>query len=155
MTRERSGVVLFVGVIVVAFVSLAAYSFSILMRTELYAAQLHGDQVRSQTMTDSGLSYLNSWAEASRSERESVGGIEVNEILFRNVMVDGYVDPLRPGLFSIIRPALSHDGRAEIDQSPTSADDSGGLPPLTFGVVNESGKLHLQTVLAWETANPG
>lgn len=155
MIRNRSGVILFVVVIVVALVSLAAYSFSILMRSELYAARLHADQVQSHSMSASGLSYLNSWAESSRSERDSVGGLDVNEALFRNVLVDGYVDPIRPGLFSIVRPGMIHDGVAEIDRFTDPTDGPPGLAPLTFGAVNESGKLHLQTVLEWETANPG
>ena len=155
MIYSRSGVVLFVVVIVVALVSLAAYSFSILMRTELYAARLHGDQMQSRSMTTSGLSYVNSWAESSRRERDSIGGLDVNEALFRNVLVDGYVDPFRPGLFSVVRPAINNDGVAEIDRFSAAIDGSPGLAPLTFGVVNESGKLHLQTVLEWESANPG
>ena len=155
MIYNRSGVVLFVVVIVVALVSLAAYSFSILMRTELYAARLHGDQMQSRSMSASGLSYVNSWAESPRSERDSIGGLNVNEALFRNVLVDGYVDPYRPGLFSVVRPAINNDGIAEIDRFSAATEGSPGLAPLTFGVVNESGKLHLQTVLEWENANPG
>ncbi|MCA9214379.1 MAG: general secretion pathway protein GspK [Planctomycetales bacterium] len=155
MIRRRSGVVLFVVVIVIALVSLAAYSFSILMRSELHAARLHADQVQTQMMTESGLSYLNSWAESTRSQRESFGGIEVNELLFRNILVDGTSDPLRPGLFSIVRPPMVRSELAEIDEFALNNENAAELPMLTFGLVDESSKLHLETILAWDTEQPG
>ena len=123
MIPNRRGVVLFVVVIVIALVSLAAYSFSIQMRTELYAARLRGDQMQSQMMTESALCYLNSWADTSRSERDLMGGIDVNELLFRNVLVDGAVDPLRPGCFSIVRPPKLSNDMAEIDRYSAPIDD--------------------------------
>ncbi len=143
-TRSRNqrndGVVLFVVVIVVALVSLAAYGFVILMQSEHRAANLTADQIQVDQIAESGNSYLRAFTTQSRAQRDFLGGSYDNPVQFQDIIVDLDVSGTRHGRFSVIR-ARTQDGQA--------------IGGPQFGVDNASAKLSLAALLQWDSQFPG
>ena len=137
-SSNRNGVVLFIVTIVIALVALSAYGFVVLMQGEYRAAQLRGDTIQTEAITDSAIEYSMSLIGLPRYHRDSLG-IQANEQAFRNVMVDRTGFRNRNGQFSIVS-----FGRTETLQSF-----------VRFGFANESAKLPLAAVLKWDEQSPG
>ena len=143
--------------VLVVMIALAGFGFVNTMSTGYEATKLTGDRMQVQQAMLSAETYVQQFVRLSPEEREALGGLERNEGLFRGV-------PLRASLagtgetasavpddvwqFSVLAPS-DLNGEAEDSLGETSI----GGP--NFGLHNESRKLSLAAVLAWELRRPG
>ena len=149
--RQRRGATLFVVTIVIVLVSLSAYGFVILMQAENRASRIAADRGQVQMVHDSGYDFLRSYAAMSRVERELWVGVDTNESLFRDVIVDQDLIGTRHGRFSIVHhPVTSND----VEATPLS-DERDIARRFEFGAVPTAAKLSLPTLLDWDQAQPG
>jgi len=131
--------VLFIVLVVVAMVSLAGFSFCALMSTENKAAHLQGDQLQLEQAVASGVEFVKALVAQPRQLWPEGGGLYDNPDLFRNVPV--FDDPRtgRKGRFSVLMPKV----------------EEGEITGTRFGVEDESNRLSLAALLAWERRWPG
>jgi hypothetical protein len=132
--------VLFIVAVVTALVSFAAIGFLFSMRTENVAAHLQADQMQVDQITQSGVEYLRELTLMPEEERATLGGLDNNPSIFRDVRVDFDLVANRHGRFCVLRPSY--------------ADDSSDAV-FHFGVHNESAKLNLAALLRWDSEYPG
>lgn len=118
--------------IVIALLSLAGFAFAELMLREHQAARVSGDRLSAQNAAWSGGELVARLLEESPAERETFGDLYDDPDGLRDVAVG-------QGRFSVVVPRPEEDGEA----------------PLRFGLENESARLHLGSVLAWDQAQPG
>ncbi len=135
MTRRR-GMVLIIVLIVVALLSLGAYSFSDLMLTHHEAAQLSGTQLQTRLLVDSGVDFAKAFLAQDKATRTDAGGIFENPDMFRARTVLEDENPELRGSFTILSPNL---------------DDEGNLGGVRYGFENESTRLNLSTLMTLET----
>ncbi|MEX2287115.1 MAG: hypothetical protein WD648_08505 [Planctomycetaceae bacterium] len=135
----RRGMVLIIVMIVIVIVSLAGFSFAALMFTERKAVALHGDELQLVNAVDSGEELLRSILAQPRHERELAGGTDDNPELFRAVSLAASDESSRQALFSVVSP------RVEDDETVG----------LRFGIEDESSRLNLAVLDAWEKQQPG
>jgi len=133
--RNRSGVVLFMVVAIILMMTLLTYGFLISMRTQNLAAATAGNQLQARQAAFSAREIVCSLLEDSLASRFAVGGLEHN-----------------PMLFSEIRLLFAGEDREDFS--------SGGfvLSNLTdrrMGIINESAKINLQTLLSHDANSPG
>lgn len=133
--RNRSGVVLFMVVAIILMMTLLTYGFLISMRTQNLAAANAGNQLQARQAAFSAREIVCSLLEDSLASRFAVGGLEHN-----------------PMLFSEIRLLFAGEDREDFS--------SGGfvLSNLTdrrMGIINESAKINLQTLLSHDANSPG
>lgn len=133
--RNRSGVVLFMVVAIILMITLLTYGFLISMRTQNLAAATAGNQLQARQAAFSAREIVCSLLEDSLASRFAVGGLEHN-----------------PMLFSEIRLLFAGEDREDFS--------SGGfvLSNLTdrrMGIINESAKINLQTLLSHDANSPG
>lgn len=136
-SRRRSGFVLFLVFIVVTMISLAGFSFACLMGTESKAVRLHGDELQLLSVAASGEELIKVLLEQPLATRSDIGGYYDNPNLFRGILV--FDEPNRRARFSVVSPRI----------------EQGEVRGLRFGLENESAKLHLGSVLAWEKLQAG
>lgn len=135
----RRGMVLYVVVVVVAMLALAGLSYVTVLSTENEAVRLHGDELQAECLVSSGVEAVKGFCDLSPDEQETLGGGDDNTELFQNVAVlDQAVDG-RGGHFSVISPRI----------------DNGEIVGIRFGVENESARLNLAMLTAWDEKNPG
>ncbi len=135
--RTRAGFVLFLVFVVVTMISLAGFSFAYLMGTESKAVRLHGDELQLLSVAASGEELIKVLLEQPLETRAELGGYHDNANLFRGVLV--LDEPNRRARFSVVSPRV----------------ENGEALGLRFGLENESAKLHLGSVLAWEKLQAG
>lgn len=131
---ERAGSTLLVVLVVVAMLSLGAYTFSELMIVEIEATNSYGRAIQSRELALSGIEL----AAAYVGDRSDVDGWNSyhNPSQFQNINLIPSDVPRVSGYFSVIAPVISDA------QSKT----------IRFGLSNESGKLNLN-ILATEEDN--
>jgi len=134
-TATRRGSVLFVVLVVIALLTLAAYQFSEIMLTESSAANSYGRKVRVRAAADSGIEV----AAMALGQRQIITTQNVadanlyhNPELFGGVMVYGtpQTPPRGRGRYSIISPV-------ENDETART---------VRFGLADESGKLNVNVL---------
>lgn len=134
---RRRGVVLFVVVTVVLLITLLTYGFLISMRNQNLAAAHAGDRLQSRQAAFSARVRVCSLLESSLAERMADGGLSNNE--------------------SLRRIELRFDRENELDDPEfviwgrVLAD----LTTLRPGVLDESARIHLASLLRWELQVPG
>ena len=131
--------VLFVVVIVITILSLAGLSFVNMMSTENKAVHLRGDEMRLEAVAGSGSQLMRSLVRQPYETQEAAGGIYDNPGAFRGVLVLDDETIGRRGRFSVISPKT----------------DSGEVSGIRFGVQNESARLNLAVLPAWEAKKKG
>src|SRR5687768_7847752 len=137
--RTRRGIVLIIVLIVVAMLSLGAYSFTDLMLAHREAAQLAGRQAQTRALVDSGVETVKMFLIQPRDARTEAGGFFDNPDLFRGVTVITDDDPNLRASFAVLSPNL---------------DDSGNLAGVRYGLEDESTRLNLNTLLMAEKQLP-
>ena len=136
--RRRTGVVLIVVLVVVAMTSLAAYSFVATLRTENESAHMAADHLIAGQIQESARVYISKWL--GRTRRQRLEMLANNEFFVQHVSYLGSdIDDLG-GTFHIMSPQMARD-----DDRIT----------MTHGMEPESAKLHLETILRWESETPG
>jgi hypothetical protein len=131
--------VLVVVVVVVVIVSLAGFSFVASVSTEHKAVRLQGRQSQLDLVAASGVEFLKAFFSQSWQQQVEAGGSRDNPDRFRGVLVLDDPDDAGRGRFSIVAP--------RVDDEQTSG--------IRFGAENESAKLHLGALLAWDQREPG
>jgi len=136
--------VLVVVLIVITMLTLAGFNFADWMSAEHQATRLVGEQLHARLAAESGVAYLLNLL-AKPADPTTQGSRQMDPLAdpatFRGVEVGR--DPLTGWgtRFSIVAPGVPHapsDGSA-----------------VHFGLENESAKLHLAMLLAWDQRQPG
>jgi hypothetical protein len=139
MTRRRRcirGVVLPLVLIVIALLSLAAYTFSELMLTEYRAALVNQQQAQTRTLADSGIEFLQGFLKETDEYQLQLGGRYNNPSYFQGILAAEGELARERGHFSIISPNLNY----------------GELAGLRYGVEDESARINLNTILLADSA---
>ena len=178
----RRGMALLVIVVLVMFVSLAAYRYSFEMENEYRLTRLQEEQVQARLCAQSGIEYAASLLEQPLQFREAIMAGQESSELFRRVVERS--EQLEPSLLgdredSRWRFAILSGG--SVASSGSSASNStGGLAGSLagssgvrarggsqvdggsgasiewgWGMDNESAKLHIPTLLRWNQMRPG
>ncbi|MFQ5735062.1 MAG: general secretion pathway protein GspK, partial [Planctomycetaceae bacterium] len=133
---SRRGSILYVVLVIVALLTLAAYQFSEIMVTERTATDLYGRRVQARAFSDSGVEA----AAAMLGEQQLITSDNVADVnLYHNPGVFGAVlmqgtdtdKPRARGRYAVLAPVES-DADAKT---------------VRFGLADESGKLNLNTLL--------
>ncbi len=150
---------LLVVVVLVMLIALGAYRFSFYMESQYRLTRLHEEQVHARLAAISGLELAAAIVEMPPAQRISIGGLLDNAAVFRDIAVDASVaatesnrDP-NAWRFCLVSPRAAD----EPTNSPLSASQIVGAPSLSFrfGLENESAKLHIPTLIAWDRLMPG
>lgn len=174
--HQRDGVVLFVVTVVITLASLAAYGFLATMQGESKASLVAGDQFQVAHVAASGEEFVAVWLQAPRAERATIAAL-YGETVFAQPVTEPTIsnESISAGQFHIVVPS----NQGSFDSSPGSAFSgaafSGSAPltnnvtgfensigngsdttsPFRYGVADESAKIHLRTLLAWDAIWPG
>lgn len=129
---RRDGSVLLIVLVIIALLSLAAYSFTEIMISEAEATVAFGRDVQARAFADSGIELAASFL--GDPPDASVGNFYHNPELFQGILLQGSEDgvPRSRGRFSLVAP---------VENDPTGKQ-------IRFGLVNESAKLNLNTLVS-------
>ncbi|MEC9093919.1 MAG: hypothetical protein VX438_14515 [Planctomycetota bacterium] len=134
-TRHRQGVVLFMVVSIILMMSLLVYAFLISMQAQSQAATQAGDQLQARQAAFSAREILCQFLESPYSDR-----MPLNEST--------------PGESPLDSILMNFEG--ELPEELTARGFVlSGLTSFQSGVVNESAKINLQTLVSLDQANPG
>ncbi len=156
---QREGMALLVVVVLVMLIALGAYRFSFYMESQYRLTRLHEEQVHARLAAISGLELAAAMVEMPATQRMSVGGLLDNASVFRDIAVDATItssssnrDP-NAWRFCLVSPQAM-DGPVN---NPLSSSQISGTPslPIRFGLENETAKLHIPTLIAWNERMPG
>ncbi len=145
MTRrkisQRSGIALLLVAIVVAILSLGAITLVALMLVERQATTIRGDEIQVNQAALSGVELARSVVAMSETRRDRIGGIDNNPAYFAGIELMPAPDGHLKGAvrLTVLAPKI----------------ENGSLAGVRYGLVNESARLHLGTVLQWDNENPG
>jgi hypothetical protein len=140
MRANRRAFVLLLVLIVIAFLSLGAYSFTDMMLAQHDAAIQYGRQATSRSLVESGAAAVQMFLSLTEQERTSAGGLFDNTERFQGVTVIDSPDPADRGCYSVLAPNI---------------DSSGNLSGVRHGLEDESTRLNLNTLLAVDKLLPG
>ncbi len=157
--RPRNGMALLVVVVLVMLISLGAYRFSFYMESQYRLSRLHEEQVHARLAAMSALELAAAIVEMPQSQRVLIGGLRENAAAFRDIGVDDSISTT----LSSRDPAVwrfclvSPDNAEEVKSNSTASNPSLGTKslPIHFGLENESAKLHIPTLIAWDRMRPG
>ncbi len=155
---HRRGVVLIVVLVLVVMIALAGFSFANSMGTEYEAAKIAGDELQADQTLLSAETFVAQYLRLPAEQRLALGGEFDNETLFRarpviaNPELAGFTgdrENVRPSdstwQFSILSGPPASNASSQLSESRG----------VRFGLVNESNKLHLGAILAWDRVRPG
>ena len=178
----RRGMALLVIVVLVMFVSLAAYRYSFEMENEYRLTRLQEEQVQARLCAQSGIEYAASLLEQPLQFREAImAGQESSELFRRVVERSEQLEPSQLGDREDSRWRFAILSGGSVASSGSSASNStGGLAGSLagssgvrarggsqvdggsgasiewgWGMDNESAKLHIPTLLRWNQMRPG
>ena len=137
--RTARGMVLIIVIVVIFMISLAGLSFVTVMNTEYKAVQLDGDMLQLEQIAGSGEEFLKLFLDRPRRDQDQAGGTWDNPGQFRDVPACDDPQVRRRGRFTFLSPR-------------TVEDSSDGV---RFGLEDESGRLNLGVLLAWDAERPG
>lgn len=137
--NDRHGMILVVVLIVVAMIGLAGFSFAEWMFLEQKAVSIRGEELQAHYAALSGERAVGALLSRPRGAWPMAGGWLDNPDLFRGVVIAE--DPLTR---SVCRFSVFVQRRDPDDPNA-----------VRFGLVNESSKLNLSTLLEWEKASEG
>ena len=156
---DRNGMALLVVVVLVMLIALGAYRFSFYMESQYRLTRLHEEQVHARLAAISGMELAAAMVELPEAQRISLGGLFENAGIFRNVSIDSTANEpaatadQKGWRFCLVSPAITDAvGNSQV-RTPQVAGRSS--LPIRFGLVNESAKLHIPTLLAWDRIKPG
>ena len=156
---RRRGMALLVVVVLIMLTALGAYRFSFFMESQYRLTRLHEEQVHARLAAISGMELAATIVEMSPTQRMSIGGLVVNPAVFRDIAVDfnanSTANQRDPNLwrFCLLSPR-SAEQATNSPQATAQIADAVSLP-IRFGLENESAKLHMPTLIAWDQMMPG
>lgn len=141
-------------VVLVMLVSLAAYRYTFEMESEYRLTRLQEEQVQARLSALSGIEMAVAVLEAPLQKRLALEGSGTKDRAYRRQLEESSVEgPLgrestNMWQFALISP--SHKNSADMSALP------GEQPTAwTWGVENESAKLHIPTLVQWDRMRPG
>ena len=129
---ERSGSVLILVLVVIAMLTLGAYSFSEIMISESEATSMYGRQAESRAFAESGIELAAAVIAVPESDEDT--SLYHNPNRFRGILMRESENARGRGYFSVITPV-------ETDPAGTA---------LRNGLIDESGRLNLNRLLNFE-----
>jgi Type II secretion system (T2SS), protein K len=129
---SRKGLVLILVLVVIAMLSLGAYSFTSLMLAHHEAAVVTGRQTQTRALVDSGVTTVQLFLAQPEADRLDQGGIYDNAEKFKGAVVLADDEPLERGCFSVVSPSM---------------DNEGNMSGLRHGLEDESTRLNLNVLL--------
>lgn len=141
-TRQKSkrGFFLVLVLIVIVVATMAVFSFTGTMVAFDESAYLSGDLVQARVATESGAETVRLLLAQPPELRTEQGGMFNNPNLFQAITTSMGIDNSTPCNFSIVAPNLT---------------ETGMLGGLRFGLVNESSKLNVNTLILLEENSEG
>ena len=138
---NRRGTVIAVVLVVVVILSLAALTLTKLMQAEQRGAKYNMRQTQVRYLAESGIDALRVLLMYEEEDLLDMGGLYDNPDELRGVMlIDNLRDIREVGRFSVISPWL----------------DEYGMPTdVRWGLADESAKIDLRMILAFENEKPG
>ncbi len=131
-SAKRRGSVLILVMVVIAMLTLGAYSFSEIMISESEATAMYGRQAESRAFADSGVELAAAVIAAPETEEDA--SLYHNPNRFRGVLLRESENARGRGYFSVIAPV-------ETDPAGTAVRN---------GLIDESGRLNLNRLLSFE-----
>ena len=156
---QSKGMALLVVVVLIMLTALGAYRFSFYMESQYRLTRLHEEQVHARLAAISGMELAAAIVEMSPSQRMSIGGLVDNAAVFRDIAVDlsanATANQRDPHLwrFCLLSPR-SMEEATNTPQIPAQIAGAASLR-IRFGLENESAKLHMPTLIAWDQMMPG
>jgi len=131
--------------VVIVLISLSALAFSRLMLAERRGATYNMRQTQTRYLAESGIDAVRTMLLYSEEDLIDMGGVYDNADELCGVLVtepqSNYSDDLREvGRFSVVSPML---------------DDNGAANGVRYGLTDESTKIDLRMIFAYEQAQPG
>jgi hypothetical protein len=148
--NSRRGMALLLVSMVIVLVALAAYGYLDHMQSQYRIAKMQLEQTEAKQTALSGLDLCASLLDQNGQQRQALGSLEDNIGLFgeRALAAQRSTDEDQTDIwrFTVISRS-SQKG----DSSRTNTTSL----PYRYGMENESAKLHIPTLLAWDKAQPG
>jgi len=123
--------ILVIVLVVVALLSLAAYTFAELMATHYGAAKLNGRQIQARLLVESGAEAVRLYLMQDDAARDEAGGHFNNPGFFQAIPVLAGNDITQQGNFTVVVPNI---------------DDDGNLAGIRYGLEDESAKLNINAL---------
>ena len=140
--RERSrraGIVLIIVMVVVVMISLAGFGFVASISNENKVVHLRGEQLQMQNALASAEEFLKQYLSQPPSTESSPVTSDEEQELMRGVVVADEPRPNSRVRFTVMAPYY----------------DDGSNAKWHYGLLRESSRLDLRSVLDWETRQPG
>ena len=156
--KQRRGMALVVVLVLSMLLALAAYNYTYRMESQYRSTSVFEEQAQARAVALSGIEFASSILELPHSSRES---LLADPMLFHRVTLEQFSGEApdeeqqqfrgaaAPWRFSLVVPAQgsSNDlGRSANEAAPNT---------FSFGLQSESAKLHLPTLLEWDSLFPG
>lgn len=126
--------------VVVALLSLAAYTFAELMVTHYGAATVSGRHLQARAMAESGAEAVRFYLMQNEATRQDAGGHFDNPSYFQGIPVLVHEDLRQRANFTVLVPNL---------------DDEGNLAGVRYGLEDESTRLNVNALLAVDEVSEG
>jgi hypothetical protein len=160
--KSRYGMILFIVSIVIAMLAVGSLSLLALLTTEYEAAIFRGDEIQAGQLVQSGIEFIGQTL--GSSESVPISETELSDSFYFSQQISEEQSRVyrlydNPAQFCGVEVVPGHLGRSSRGTgrfsifSPRIEQDQ--LKGIRFGLVNESTRLHLGTVLEWETELPG
>ena len=159
----RNGMILFVVTIVLAMLAVGALALVSLLTTEYEATRLRGDDLQASQLVQSGIEAIAQTVVATETEQvpNEADGADTFYLPEQFAAETGSTDRLydNPTWFRAVEVVPASVGRSGRGAgrftvfSPKVEQDR--LAGVRYGLVNESTRLHLGSVLQWDLESPG
>lgn len=156
--RSRRGVALLVIVVLVMLVSLAAYRYTFEMESEYRLTRLQEEQTQARLAALSGIELAVAMLEAPLQQRMALERSGTLDRAYRRHLEESSSNEGPAGReaysgwqFALISPSQGSNANAPSLTSPLGEDTTA----WTWGVENESAKLHIPTLVQWDRLRPG
>ncbi len=126
--QKNRGIVLLLVLVVVAMMSLAAYTYTTLMQAEQRASMLVGRRIQTRNFADSGTEFTRMFLAKDKATRYEEGGAWDNPDYFQAQIVRPGQTSEDIGLYTMIAPNLTEEGLYD---------------GFRYGLIDESTRLNL------------
>lgn len=137
----RRGLVLVLVLVVISMLSLAGFAFNDLMMTEYEATRAHGRELQARQLIASGVEYLGALLAMPPTELTAFGGLEDNPERLQAAPIFHNEQEGLTGYVTVI--------------SPVTADAGSTAAPVRYGLSDESARLNLAALVAWDAKRAG
>ncbi len=156
--KQRHGMALIVVLVLSMLLALAAYNYTYRMESQYRSTSVFEEQAQARAVALSGIAFASSILELPPSRR---GSLLTNPEFFHRVTIEQFSGeaPVEeqqefrgaaaPWRFSLVVP--SQVSSNELERFAKAAASNA----FSFGLQSESAKLHLPTLLAWDSLFPG